>query len=314
MNRMTATVTLYQLTSVAGRFSLNPVVSTPATPFLKREGTAYYVLDWGQRRAFAVLVGGQGELDLYDVLPAPPWITLQSTIRIGDQVERVDGFVFSNTPYLMTYAPASGIFSFHSIGVAFEVTGTYNYYRPHAPSPTAGFTMTRPFVVANEIMFMGYSFDTGSICLYRIAGVATSRSGLPPIVAHTISDRVWAQGWTRFAFFAFGKEVFFLKTNVKYPNVNIDHVSDDFARGTSEVCSNMTLPDANDLTIVESFCLDHGHPHFLAYRLDGKLVLYRIHSDCQGWSAICDLQTPRNATAVLPAAFGEGGPIFIHVS
>jgi hypothetical protein len=214
----------------------------------------------------------------------------------------------------MTYAPALGQFGFHSMGAAFEVTGTYNYSRPHAPAPTAGFTMTRPFEMANEIMFMGYSFDTGSICLYRIAGAATSRGGVAPLVAHTVSDRVWAQGWTRFAFFTLGTEVFFLKTNIKYPNVNIDHVSDDSARGTSEIRSNMKLPDAGDLAFVESFHLDHGHPHFLAYRPDGKLVLYRIHSDCQDWSAICDLQTPANASAVLPGAFGQSGPLFIHLS
>jgi len=311
---MTATVTLYQLSSTAGAPTLNVMLSTPATSFLKRDGTAYSVLHWGQRRVFAVLVGGRKELDLYDLLPAAPWVALLGTICVGDQVQSIDGFVFTNTPYVMTYAPASGQFGFHSVDAAFKLTGTYNYSRSHAPAPTAGFTMTRAFVMANEIMFMGYSFDTGSICLYRIAGAATSRGGVPPLVAHTISDRVWAQGWTRFAFFTLGTEVFFLKTNIKYPNVNIDHVSDDLARGTSEVCSNMKLTDAKDLAIVEPFYLDHGHPHFLAYRPDGKLVLYRIHSDCQDWSAICDLQTPPNAMAMLPGAFGQAGLTFIHVS
>jgi hypothetical protein len=94
---MTA-VTLYRLTSAAGTSTLSAVLSTPATQFLKREGTAYNVLDWGQRRVLAVLVGGQKEVDLYDLLPVEPWVTFLGTIRVGDQVQRVDGFVFTNTP------------------------------------------------------------------------------------------------------------------------------------------------------------------------------------------------------------------------
>ncbi len=125
------------------------------------------------------------------------------------------------------------------------------------------------------------------------------------LLANPVWDHRWATGWTRFAFFSLGGEVFFLKTNTKYPKVNIDHVLDNPTDGTAEVATEMDLTDAQDLTVVQPLALDNGHPYFVAYRPDGLSVLYRIHSDCRGWTSVGTTTTPANASAIVP--FGAIG-------
>ncbi len=106
-----------------------------------------------------------------------------------------------------------------------------------------------------------------------------------PIWAHP-----WAPGWTRFAFFQFGGENFFLKTNVgnsKKLNVNIDHVLDTLSAGTAEVGTQLTLADALELNNVEPFTLGAGDPYFATYiSKSGTLTLNRFHSDCLGWTTV----------------------------
>jgi hypothetical protein len=112
---------------------------------------------------------------------------------------------------------------------------------------------------------------------------------------------MWAQGWTRFAFFQFGGENFFLKTNTWKPNVNIDHVLDDLAAGTAEVGSYLTLANAQRLDIVQPFSLGHGDPYFVSYmRSNGQLTLNRFHSDCLGWTTVASLTSKVGAAHVVP--------------
>lgn len=295
-------------------WALDPIDTQWSASPLRRDYATYRVLDLAHQRVLAACSQDQPGVDLYLLRPEAPWLSFATTVPLGQGTYLLNGFTFCNTPYLMTYRADAGQFEFFSLDPQLRLTASYRYARSHAPAATRGFTMVRPFELADGVMFMGYGFDTGAVCMYRIAGVVFSKSGAPPIAAHTVWEHVWAPGWTRFAFFTLGLEVFFLKTNVKFPNVNIDHVLDSPEQGTSEVCTQMPLADAQTLTIVEPFALAIGHPHFIAYRADGRAIIYRIHSDCQGWTSLVTAQIPPNAIALQPALAGAQGHTFIHIS
>jgi hypothetical protein len=246
-----------------------------------------------------------GIADLFRIALSEPFVSRMASIDLGVGWVALNSFGYYNDNYLMTYRPDTGRFGFFVLGRDLGIRGKYTYVRFHAPAMSRNFTMVQPFVAGGRVLFMGYGIESGSVCLYRVEATVSSRAGTPPIAAHTVWDHLWAPGWTRFAFFHLGGEAFFLKTNTKFPNVNIDHVLDDPATGTSEVCSQMDLPDAQELSLVATFQRDQGHPHFAAYRPNGLLVAYRIHSNCLGWAALCRTEVTTNAHALVPVAIND---------
>lgn len=295
---------ILQLGSSGAGWTINPVFAGEPGDFSGRYDV-FATLRNGDDHLLCAYRTADGIADLFRITLSAPYLTKLAVIDLGKGWTALNAFRFVNENFLMTYRPDSGQFGFFSIGRDLGIAGRYNYVRLHAPAMSRAFTMVRPFVVGGRIIFMGYGFESGSVCLYRIEGTVSSRDGVPPIEAHTVWDHVWAPGWTRFAFFALGGEVFFLKTNTKFPNVNIDHILDDPTTGTSEVGTNLQLADAQDLSLVASFEQDQGHPHFIAYRPDGLTVAYRIHSTCAGWSHLCQVQAIANASALLPVVVEE---------
>jgi hypothetical protein len=297
-------VQILELGSSSAGWAINPVfVGAPGD--FSGPYDAFATVRNGDDHLLCAYRAADGIADLFRITLSAPHLTKLAAIDLGKGWTALNAFRYINENFLMTYRPDSGQFSFFSIGRDLDIAGRYNYVRLHAPAMSRDFTMVRPFVVGGRVIFMGYGFESGSVCLYRIEGTVSSRAGMPPIAAHTVWDHVWAPGWTRFAFFALGGEVFFLKTNTKFPNVNIDHVLDDPTTGTSEVGSNLQLVDAQDLSLVASFEQDQGHPHFIAYRPDGLAVAYRIHSTCAGWSRLCQAQAVANAHVLLPVVVDE---------
>ena len=112
---------------------------------------------------------------------------------------------------------------------------------------------------------------------------------------------------TRFAFFLLGGEPFFLKTNTKKLNVNIDHVLDTLASGTTEVGTLLQnqLPDALKITNVEPLLLGNADPWFVTYiSPTGAATLNRIHADCLGWTQGASFKAPNGSTTVTPLTAG----------
>ena len=307
-------LTVFGLTTTGGSWSFDQLASVPTAGLLARAQTAFRILDFAGERVLAAYSPGQAGVDIYKILGTAPWLSLQGTVSSGAQCDILNGFCFSNTRYVVTYQANNGDFDFYSLDATYKTTGHFSYSRTHAPAATAGFTMVRSFKIAEGIMLMGYNFNTGAICTYRAAAVSSSPQGTPPMAIHTVWDHVWAPGWTRFAFFSMASEVFFLKTNTKFPTVNIDHVLDNPDQGTSEVSTRMKLADAQSLTIVEPFVMDNGHPHFIAYRPDGTLVVYKFHTDCQSWDTLVTVQTPANATEFLPGLPANLAHTFLQIS
>jgi hypothetical protein len=99
-----------------------------------------------------------------------------------------------------------------------------------------------------------------------------------------------------------GDSNFFFKINTGKLNVNIDHIQDDPSKGTIEVGSHLQnlLPAALSITNVTKIPWENDEPHILTYvDVDGSTAIYRIHSDCKGWTKIGDSITPKNASVVL---------------
>jgi hypothetical protein len=122
----------------------------------------------------------------------------------------------------------------------------------------------------------------------------------------------WAKGWTRFAFFQFGGENFFLKTNTWKPNVNIDHVLDNISSGTAEVATKLDLQDAQDLHRVEPFTRENGDPYFITYKGDGTVTFNRFWSDCLGWTTVASLASKPGASHIIPLSAADRSFLLVH--
>jgi hypothetical protein len=108
-----------------------------------------------------------------------------------------------------------------------------------------------------------------------------------------------------------GGGAFFLKTNVKWPNVNIDHILDDPSQGTVEMGTHLRLDDAPNLNMVRPFYLDDVEPYFVTYMNDGSTTVNRFHSDCKGWTNVARCQTVAGATHLVPIQEGKRFLLFV---
>jgi hypothetical protein len=281
------------------QLALDHLAAIPVAGLFKGSYTAFAVLTFGDATYVAGYAKADGNLDFYRFSEGAPWLDYAAGTTVGAGWDQIDFLSLANTPYALLYRSDNGNFVFVSVTERLDAGSRYAYSRRHAPAATKGFSMVKPFVLGGGIVIMAYSYDSGAMCMYGLSAVASSPSGVAPLLVRVLEDFTWAKGWTRFAFFQLGAGNFFLKTNVLYPNVNIDHVRDDPATGTSEIATNMDLPDAMQLQIVAPFKRDNGDPHFLAYRGDGATNLYRIHSDCQGWTKLGATNLPVAATTIL---------------
>jgi hypothetical protein len=251
------------------------------------------------------LVGYQSDRDVaeaFEIGPgASPFTKVPSDLSLGKDWDAISPFVLGNRPYLMCYRRQTGVFGFFEVHDDLSVSKPYRWGHPRDPGLSIGFSTVKPFVCLGLVYFMGYNFDNGNVVLYSLSVTSASASiDVPPLVAHHVWQRSWAQGWTRFAFFRLGGENFFLKTNTWRANVNIDHIQDNPADGTAEVATNMNLEEAQSLDICEAFALRYGEPYFVAYKNSGESVLYRFHADCQGWTSVASGPTPENASHIVP--------------
>lgn len=244
----------------------------------------------------------------YDFIMSAPWLVPRSEkTSIGTGRNLIGAFVQGNRPYLSVYTASSGIFEMYSLMDDISLSKPVLFYRNHEPAISQGFTTLKFFTCFGQVVFLGYNAKDGHVALYTIRTLATSPSNLPPIAISPVWSHQWAQGWTRFAFFQFGGENFFIKTNTWRPNVNIDHIHDSLGLGTVEVATHMELEDAQDLSNVETFQLGTGNPHFVTYLKDaGLLRFYRFHGDCNGWDLVGRTNSKVGAGIVTPISMPDG--------
>jgi hypothetical protein len=270
----------------AGYSSLAPVVL----------GGKTYLLAYDRSRA---------GLHVFQLLDSPPWVTkLPAEPNLGPGFDVLEPFTMGNLPYLMCYASKEGNFELHSIGEGFSLSKPYRYFRDREPGVTRGYTMVKPVVSRGRLGLMGYNFDDGHVAIYAVSVRTTSPSGVPPLSLSPVWSHYWSPGWTRFAFFQFGGESFFLKTNVLKHKVNIDHILDDFS-GNNEVGAYLDLRRAEQLEAVSALDPPGAGPHFVTYEKNGEMTVNRIRSDCLGWSLVSSLTSKEGASHVVSFSVGD---------
>ena len=252
----------------------------------------------------------QNNLDVYQFAPNPPKLSaVAARPAVGKAKDIINSFVLGNLPYVCVYTAKNGIFEVYSVGNDLSFSQPYKFYRNHELAISKAFTTLKPFTQFGQVAFLGYRGDTGYVAMYTVSvAVSSPAPGVPPLLMLPIWAHPWAPGWTRFAFFQFGGEPFFLKTNTKVLNVNIDHVLDSLASGTTEVGTLLQaqLPDALKITHVEPFTLSNGQPYFVTYiSSSGAATLNRVHADCLGWTQVATFNAPTGCAVVTPVAVGE---------
>jgi hypothetical protein len=230
----------------------------------------------------------------------PSFASSPSKLDLRGMWDIVEPFTLGNLPYLLAYRAKTGEFSFFPVADDMSARQPLDYARHHPPGETVNFDVAQPVVINNALYYLGYSFTNGTVNIYSLSVTPVANGGSPPLISTPVWVHQWAPAWTRFAFFQMGGGAYFLKTNVTWPNVNIDHILDDPRQGTVEMGTHLSLDDAPNLNLVRPFYLDDGEPYFVTYLNDGKTALNRFHSDCKGWTTEVRCQTVSNATHLLP--------------
>ncbi len=255
-------------------FSVSPG-SSLSTARVKQLGTAalsssYSVVVPLTMKAQSYLVAyesSSASADVYEVSAASPFLSPSKTkLAIGKAKDKLNIFTLGNQPYLSVYTAKNGVFEIYRVNSDLSLSKPYEFYRNHELALSQSFTTLKFFVQFGQVVALGYR-DDGYVAMYTANIIAASPDGTPPLLMNPVWSHMWAPGWTRFAFFSLGGEPFFLKTNVKKLNVNIDHVLDTLSTGTAEVGTLLQnqLPDALKITYVEPLLLGDADPWFVTY-------------------------------------------------
>ena len=254
--------------------------------------------------------------DVYVFAPSDEWLKPAGVkMALGAGKDILNIFTLGDKPHLTTYTEKDGTFTTYGVRDDLSLSKPYVFYRSHELAISKGFSTVKFFTQLGQVVFLGYNKTTGYVAMYTASITPVSPGpGELPLVMLPIWSHPWAPSWVRFAFFQFGGENFFLKTNIGNPqniNVNIDHVMDILTAGTAEVGTGLQLAKALDLTNVEPFTL-RGDPYFAAYLSGtGELTLYRFHSDCRGWTAVARCDAPTGASVMTPIAVSDSEAVLV---
>lgn len=259
--------------------------------------------DWnGAPHLLGVDAKGAGAVyRLSDKAPAK----VASKIDFGGPSDIVTSLVIGNRLHVVAYQSDKGLLRFYAIGDDLSLSPPYEYYRMRPPGITNGWTVLQPLTYLNHVYYATYNFNSGAVDLFSLSVTASSTGGVPALDTENVWSWTWAKGWTRFAFFTFGGENFFLKTNTMKPNVNIDHLNTDPNSRSNEVGTQMDLEDAQQLDIARAFYQAGGTPYFLTYMKSGKTTFNRVHGDCLGWTTEARLTAVTNATQIVTYEIGD---------
>jgi len=306
---------IYSINPTAGGVALDRVWADAATD-LAAGYTALVPVQVGGATALFAYNRATRTTDVYTLSGEAPWVQQADATPdlAGPAWDSLGTFVLGNEPYLMTYETTGGTFGFYRVAPDLTVSTPYSFAFARN-TPTPGFTTVAPYTSLGQLFFTGYSVDTGVVANFSLVTTATSAGGVPPLLAQNVWYHRWARGWTNFAFFQLGGSNFFFKINTDKLNVNIDHMQDNPAMGSVEVGSYLQaqLPDALAITGVAHVPWADGEPYLITYIAgSGETVVYRIHGDCQGWTALSAGATEPGATRVIAYRIGAASFVLLY--
>lgn len=246
-------------------------------------------------------------IDIYQAGDKGKGFTLAGSGKIGSARDIIKTFFLGGDPYLLAYEAKKGVFEFFKVEKDLVLTPVYKNSKTYGEDLTTDYTVVAPFIYRDGIYYLCYNIDSGKVTIYQVS-VPPER----PLQTSLIYLHTWAQGWTRFAFFTLGGENFFLKSNPKYNNVNIDHIVDDPSQGGHPVGRHLVLPF--DLDNIASFYMNGGDPYFVTYKKNGETVYNRIHGDCLGWTEQAEIGSPEQCDILCPFMVGTDQFILFYAS
>jgi hypothetical protein len=255
-------------------------------------------------------------LDAYVLKDSDPWVQQSpcQAILSGGPWDTLNAFVLGNVTYLVTYRADTGGFGFFSVADDLTISPPYIFSASHT-TPSNGFTTVAPYTSLSGQYLLGYDFTSGRVENFSVAVVPGSSAGKAPLLALNIWYHLWAPGWTHFSFFQLGGCNFFFKINTAKLNVNIDHMQDNPAMGSIEVGSQLQsqLPDALNLSAAAIIPWAFGEPYLLTYiASSGVTAVYRIHSDCLGWTLQVSDTTTAGASIATPYRIGDTSYVLLY--
>jgi hypothetical protein len=306
-------------------YSIDTSGPTLGTPTLQSSPGADALPD-GYRSFFPASIGGNTvllaldksgqSLDSYFLSGADPWIAdskVNASLE-GGPWDQINGFVLGNIPYLLAYRADTGNIGFFAINDNLSLSAPYIFTSSHT-TPSAGFTTVAPYVSLGAQYVLGYDNSTGRVENISVSVIPTSGGGVPPLLAANVWYHLWAKGWTNFALFQLGGANFFFKINKLKLNVNIDHMLDNPALGSIEVGSQLQdkMLDAAAITNSAIIPWANGEPYLITYVApSGNSAVYRIQSDCQGWTPVWMGVAVAGASQVVPYRAGDKTCVLIY--
>lgn len=299
-----STGTIYSIATTAKRDELQ--VTETGTVTLAETYTSTAVLEVKGTQYLLGYDKASGKTDTYALSANAPFVNqVDNGLHLGENWDRIEPFYMANKPHLMCYEAKGGLMYFFPITETLKSEHPLHFYHRRYPY-TTDLTEVKPLVSQGQVFVLGYNGENGYVNIWTVSATATSKGDLPPLVVNNTWAHQWAKGWTRFAFFTWGNENFFLKTNTWKPNVNIDHIWDDLSQGTNEVGSHLKLKDDQTLNIVHPFEVGPGDPYFLTYLAKtGESNFNRVHGDCLGWSTCATINAVKDATHIVPYRIGD---------
>jgi hypothetical protein len=255
-------------------------------------------------------------LDAYVLTGSDPWVqqTPCQADLSGGPWDSLNAFVLGNVTYLVTYRADTGGFGFFAVADDLSVSPPYIFSASHT-TPSNGFTTVAPYTSLSGQYLLGYDFASGRVENFSVAVVPSSAGGKAPLLALNVWYHLWAPGWTHFSFFQLGGSNFFFKINTAKLNVNIDHMQDNPAMGSIEVGSQLQaqLPDALSIDAAAIIPWAYGEPYLLTYiASSGMTAVYRIHSDCMGWTLQVSDTTITGASIAMPYRIGDTSYVLLY--
>lgn len=298
------TATIYAITQTNTRDQLT--VSEVKNVDLATAYTSMTVIEVNEKQILLGYDKESGQTDSYVLTDSGPLVTqVDNKLDFGKDWDTLEPFYIANNPYMCCYQTKDGHLYFYPISKDLQTAYPLHFYHHRYPY-TTGLTEVKTLVSQGQVFVLGYNGDNGYVNFWTVSATSRSEGNKPPLVVESVWAHQWAQGWTRFAFFTWGNENYFLKTNTWKPNVNIDHISDVLSSGTNEVGSHLKLKDDQTLNIVRPFMVGPGDPYFLTYLAStGESTFNRIHGDCLGWTTGATLNCVKNATHIVPYRLGD---------
>ena len=240
-------------------------------------------------------------IDIYEnTATKGSYFVAKNNTKVTDAIDCLEAFTLGGNVYFSAYSTDSGNIEFYALQTDFSLTPAYA-----GGGINSGYTVVKPLQYRGAVFFLAYNSAKGAVSKYQITEIKSTIS-----ISQTWSDR-WAEQWMRFAFFQFGGENFFIKTNMHYKKVNIDHLMDDLNEGSHPVLDEIAPSYMKEAIDVKTFSDKYGNAFFAVAQSDGDISVNQVHPNCLGWTEQCSTSLTA-ASSMLPYQVADAQYLLVN--